>query len=470
MFFLDGMRVLDVEVVVAFLDRVDADLPGDLVLFPLVPPVHARLEMLQPDRLGHGIGFLALGNPVLVEPDRFGRFALLEKQQVGADAGIGFEDAVRQADDGVEVALREQVFLEPGLDAFAEEGAVGQDHGGAAPRLQQAHDERQEQVGGLAGLEMLGEVALDAVFLFSAEGGIGEDDVDPVGLAVADVGLGQGVVVVHEGRVVDAVEQHVGDAEHVGELFLFGSAEPLLHFLLVFGLFHVAFAHMGDGAGEEAPGTAGGVEQHLAGFGVDAVGHEGGDGAGGVVFARVARALEVVENLLVDVAEVLALFQVVEVDGVDLVDDLAHELAGLHVVVGVFEHVAHDAAASILRGPRQFLQRGEQFIVDETQQFVAGDAFRVARPRPPLEFLRDGGGVAIPSLHEFQFLVLVVDDFEEEHPAQLRDALGVAVDADILAHDVLDGFDGGAYGHALFILLPVMFLALENESEVLQQA
>ena len=28
-----------------------------------------------------------------------------------------------------------------------------------------------------------------------------------------------------------------------------------------------------------------------------------------------------------------------------------------------------------------------------------------------------------------------------------RDALGVAVDADVLAHDVLDGFDGGADGH-----------------------
>ena len=30
---------------------------------------------------------------------------------------------------------------------------------------------------------------------------------------------------------------------------------------------------------------------------------------------------------------------------VDLVDHLPHELAGLHVVVGVLEHVAHDAAA-----------------------------------------------------------------------------------------------------------------------------
>jgi hypothetical protein len=75
--------------------------------------------------------------------------------------------------------------------------------------------------------------------------------------------------------------------------------------------------------------------------------HEGGDGAGGVVLAGVAGGLQVVEDLLVDVAEVLALGEVVEVDAVDLVDHLAHELAGLHVVVGVLEDVADDAA----RGP-----------------------------------------------------------------------------------------------------------------------
>ncbi len=113
------------------------------------------------------------------------------------------------------------------------------------------------------------------------------------------------------------------------------------------GLLHVALAHVADGAGEEAAGAAGRVEEDLAGVRVDAIGHEGGDGAGRVVLARVAGALQVVQDLLVDVAEVLALGQVVEVDAVDLVDHLAHELAGLHVVVGVFEDIAHDAAAAV---------------------------------------------------------------------------------------------------------------------------
>jgi hypothetical protein len=34
----------------------------------------------------------------------------------------------------------------------------------------------------------------------------------------------------------------------------------------------------------------------------------------------------------------------------------------------------------------------------------------------------------------------------------LRDALGIAINAAVLAHDVLDGFDGGGeIGHGLFL-------------------
>ena len=157
MVFLDGVGVLEIEVVVASLDLVDRDLPGDFVFLALLPPVDAGLQVLEADRLGHRVGLLALGDAVLVVPDFLGRRALLEEEQVGADGGVGFEDAVGQADDGVEVALLQQVFLQPRLDAFAEQGAVGQDHGGAAVGFEQAHDEGEEEVGGLAGLEVFRE-------------------------------------------------------------------------------------------------------------------------------------------------------------------------------------------------------------------------------------------------------------------------------------------------------------------------
>ena len=125
-------------------------------------------------------------------------------------------------------------------------------------------------------------------------------------------------------------------------------------------------------------------------FRVDAVHHEGGHGTGRVVLARVASRLQVVEDLFVDVAEMPAFAQVVEVDLVDPVDHLAHQLAGFHVVVGILEHAPHDAAAVAgATGDLKRFQGREQAVVDEGEQGFAGDPFGVRRPGAPLELLRD---------------------------------------------------------------------------------
>ena len=136
-----------------------------------------------------------------------------------------------------------------------------------------------------------------------------------------------------------------------GSCFFSTARRAGLHPLLVLDLLDVMFAHVPQGAGEKSAGAASGVQQYFTGPGIDTFGHEGRNRAGRVVLARVASALQVVEDLLVDVAEVLALGQVVEVDLLDLVDDLPHELAGLHVVVGILEYVADHAAAVALLAP-----------------------------------------------------------------------------------------------------------------------
>ena len=158
--------------------------------------------------------------------------------------------------------------------------------------------------------------------------------------------------------------------------------------------------------------------------------------------------MQVVENLFVDVAKMLAFAQVVEVDFVDFVDHLAHQLAGFHVVVGILEHGAnHASPVAGASGHLKSLQGREQVVVNEGEQFLAGDALGIGRPGTPLVALGNRRGVAGP--HQLQFLVLIVDDLEKEHPAKLTDALGIAIDAGVLAHDVLDGFDEGADGHGL---------------------
>src|SRR5688572_17168295 len=52
-------------------------------------------------------------------------------------------------------------------------------------------------------------------------------------------------------------------------------------------------------------------------------------------------------------------------------------------------------------------------------------------------------------LEEFQLSFAVIEDLKKEHPHQLANTLRVAIDADIFAHDVLDGLDDpGNVAHA----------------------
>ena len=66
------------------------------------------------------------------------------------------------------------------------------------------------------------------------------------------------------GRHVDAVQDHVGGAQQVRQRLLLDAVDALLEQLLVLGRLDVLLAHVLDGAGEEAAGAAGGVEDLLA--------------------------------------------------------------------------------------------------------------------------------------------------------------------------------------------------------------
>ena len=137
----------------------------------------------------------------------------------------------------------------------------------------------------------------------------------------------------------------------------------------------------------------------------------------------------------------------VEVDGVQLVDHLAQQVAAFHVVVGVFKHAAHHVAARVaLRVGAQALEGGEELLVHKVEQGVAGHALGIGRPVAPAQVLGHGALVVVAG--EFEFFFQRVKHLEEQQPGELADALGVAIDAAVLAHDVLDGFDdGGEVGH-----------------------
>jgi len=256
-------------------------------------------------------------------------------------------------------------------------------------------------------------------------------------------GAGEGVVVTDVGGDVDAVQEEIGHAQDVGEVLLLDAGEAVLDGALV-GLGPGLLAQVLDGADEETAGAAGGIEDGLAEAGIDLLDDELGDGARGVELAGVARGLEVFEELLVDVAEHVAIIGGVEVDAVDLVDDLAHQRAVLHVVVGIVER-GLDERDDVAAAGEDF-QCWEQVVVGKGEQRIAGDAFFIGGPVGPSEFLGQRGFVVVAQ--DFHLLFAVVEDLQEEHPAELSEALGITIDTSVFAHDVLDGFDEvGDVGH-----------------------
>ena len=137
------------------------------------------------------------------------------------------------------------------------------------------------------------------------------------------------------------MQQHVGNAEHVGQLLLLGGPQPRLHRLFSGDGGYVVLAHVADGAGEEAAGAHGGVEQQLTGFGVQTLHHEAGHAPRRVELTGIAGTLQVVEQLLVDIAKVFALAEIIEINAVNLVHHLPQQLARFHVVIGIAKHLLH---------------------------------------------------------------------------------------------------------------------------------
>src|SRR5687768_15016506 len=105
----------------------------------------------------------------------------------------------------------------------------------------------------------------------------------------------------------------------MGELLFLDGAKRTLHRNLILHRLHVPLSHMSDGAGKEATSPACRVKKELAWPGIDPIHHKGGYSARSVVLASITRALQVVEDLLIDVAEMLALGEIIEVHAVDLV-------------------------------------------------------------------------------------------------------------------------------------------------------
>ena len=148
--------------------------------------------------------------------------------------------------------------------------------------------------------------------------------------------------------------------------------------------------------------------------------------------------LQLFQDRLIDFAKGMALLIIVQLQLVDHVDDLTEKNTILHVVVGVGKGGLHDGLPDGRGGVhRQLFQRGEQGVVDEVQKLVARHGVTgpvIMRPIHPAAGSGNDGDIVL--LVEFPFLFLAVIDFQKQHPCDLLDALGVAVDSGVIAHDI----------------------------------
>lgn len=316
-------------------------LPGQLALFPLLPPLFQVLKLAFLYRLRLGICLNSFGKFVLPVPDLFSRLALDEEKQIRRHARVGLEHRIGQTHDRMEVTALQEMLAYALLHPVAGERPVGQHDRRAATLFQVADHEHQEQVRTFRGAVVLGKVGLSAVGYGRAEGRVGQDHVHPVLLADAGVFPVQAVGIIDVGHF-DVVEDEVGHRQHERQGLEFHAVDGGFQRFQVVDALHVLPSDVLDGAGEEAPGAAGGVQHLLAQPGIDELGHDVGDRPGGVEFTVISGALQVPEDGFIHVAEHVPVFGDIEVDLVELVQHLADDGAVFHVVVGPLEDLPDD--------------------------------------------------------------------------------------------------------------------------------
>ena len=153
--------------------------------------------------------------------------------------------------------------------------------------------------------------------------------------------------------------------------------------------------------------------------------------------------MEFFQDAFVDIAESVTLFIIRQIELVYDVDDLTEQNAILHIVVGVGESRLDDGLSYRRRCCHgKGFERREQSVVHEIEKHLSGHCRTgtvVRRPIRPSARVGNDGSVA--RFVEFPVALLHVVHFEKEHPRNLLDALGIAIDAGVIAHDISDSFD-----------------------------
>ncbi len=234
------------------------------------------------------------------------------------------------------------------------------------------------------------------------------------------------------------MEQHICGAQKKRKSLFFNAVDGVAVNRSVLDSLHLGIQHL-QSRGKEAAGAAGKVRNELAELWLDPLHHKVRDRTGRVEFTGVTGALQTAEDRFVNLTEGVTVLVLLKVDLVNDIDNLAEQDAVLHVVVVVLESRAdNDLAHGGILIDFDGLEGREQLPVHEIQKCITGERFAILvvnGPITPTQLLRnDGGVILVVKLPNF-FLGII--NLQKENPNHLLDALGIAVDARIVAHDIL---------------------------------
>jgi hypothetical protein len=216
---------------------------------------------------------------------------------------------------------------------------------------------------------------------------------------------------------------------------------------------------VGEGLDEETAGAAGGVEHGLAEPRGGDLDHEADHRPRRVELARVAGGIaHFLEHRLVELAQGVDFGRRLEVDGVDLVDHAAQQVAVDHAVRDAAKDAGDHVAAVLAAGAAQRAQIGEQagaagavrphgaLLLEEGEEVLAGQVGLARGPVAPAVGRLDGRAVRRAGAGGL-FLADpfgVVQELEEQDPGEHGQAVELAAQPLVLAHDVARGLDQSA--------------------------
>ena len=167
-----------------------------------------------------------------VEPCFCCRHCVIKEQQVSGNGSIGTEHRAGQSDNGVQIKLADELFLDVYLRIVqTEQETIRYNDGCSAVLFQTVQDHRHEQIGSFRACQIVGEEALNGLVLMSAIRRVHQNHIELIIIRIVQKIMLQRVHMIDVGNF-NIVQQHIGHTEQIRERLFLDSVNTIVKLLL----------------------------------------------------------------------------------------------------------------------------------------------------------------------------------------------------------------------------------------------